>query len=164
MVRLVPMNETEFQAYLDMSLPGYAQEHVAAGNWSAEGALERARQQVLHLLPEGLHTEGHSFYTIEDEEQAIPLGVLWVAVEERAGIRRAFVYDIVIHEEYRRQGYGTQAFQAMEERVRELGVDTISLHVFGHNRPAREMYTKLGYVETGVMMSKCLEAARAEET
>jgi len=46
--------------------------------------------------------------------------------------------------------------QALEERVRHLGLSTISLHVFGHNHAARALYEKLGYVTTNVMMSKTL--------
>ena len=84
------------------------------------------------------------------------VGMLWLAVQEQGGVTKAFVFDVQIYEPFRRQGYGTAAFQAMEEKVNDLGLDTITLHVFGSNHPAREMYKKLGYVETDVMMAKQL--------
>ncbi len=49
---------------------------------------------------------------------------------------------------------GEQAFQALEIKVRELGLHTIALHVFGHNHAARAMYEKLGYITTNVQMLK----------
>jgi ribosomal protein S18 acetylase RimI-like enzyme len=67
-------------------------------------------------------------------------------VAEEEGKRQVFVLDIQIYEAYRRQGYGSQAFLAMEEKAKELGISTISLHVFKHNHSARAMYEKLGYL------------------
>lgn len=37
MVRLVPMNPTEFEVYLESSVQEYAQEHVRAGNMDKNG-------------------------------------------------------------------------------------------------------------------------------
>jgi ribosomal protein S18 acetylase RimI-like enzyme len=45
---------------------------------------------------------------------------------------------------------------ALEARVISMGLDVISLHVFGHNRAARSLYEKLGYETTNVYMSKKL--------
>jgi ribosomal protein S18 acetylase RimI-like enzyme len=156
MVRLVPMNETEFQAYLDLVLPAYAQDHARAGNFSAENALELAKLQVQQILPDGLATQNQYFFYIEDETLANRVGVLWFAVQNRGSGPIAFVYDVRVYEEFQRRGYGTQAFQVLEEKAQEMGLTTISLHVFGHNHPARAMYKKLGYVETDVMMSKTI--------
>src|SRR6266851_490585 len=66
-------------------------------------------------------------------------------------------FNIVIFEAFRRQRYGTQALQALEERARQLGLASISLHVFGHNHAARATYEKLGYATTNVMMRKMLK-------
>ena len=82
--------------------------------------------------------------------------MLWVAAETRQGKTRAFVYDFAIDEAHRRQGYGEQAFRALEDKVRALGLDSIALHVFGHNHAARALYEKLGYVTTNINMEKKL--------
>jgi ribosomal protein S18 acetylase RimI-like enzyme len=39
------------------------------------------------------------------------------------------------------------------EKARELGADTVGLHVFGHNAPAYALYRSLGFVETNISMS-----------
>lgn len=156
MVRLVPMSPTEFEAYLESSVQEYAQEHVRAGNWSAEKALQMAEESFHRLLPDGLATANQYLLTIEDETLGEKVGVLWFAVEEREAGPRAFVYDVQVDEAYRRQGYGTLAFEALERKVRELGLTRIMLHVFGHNRAARAMYAKLGYEVVDLIMSKTL--------
>lgn len=43
MVRLVPMNESEFEIYLEKAIPEYAADKARAGDWSEEEALERSR-------------------------------------------------------------------------------------------------------------------------
>jgi hypothetical protein len=45
---------------------------------------------------------------------------------------------------------------AMEAEVKAMGLDRISLHVFGHNPGARRLYEKLGYETTNVYMAKQL--------
>jgi RimJ/RimL family protein N-acetyltransferase len=155
MIRLVPMDEADFQAYLAAAIPSYAEEHIAAGRWSREEALNKAEAEYHQLLPEGLATPDQYLYSIEDMAGA-KVGMLWFAVERRPAGARAFVYDVEVFEPFRRRGYAEQAFKAMEERVRELGLNTISLHVFGHNHAARALYEKLGYIATNLNMSKTL--------
>ena len=120
--------------------------------------MEMLRSQ---FLPAGLATPNHFFFTVEEADTRARVGGLWYMVEERSGVRRFFVVDIQIYDAYRRRGYGSQAFKAMEEKAREMGITIISLHVFKHNHPARGMYEKLGYVGTDTMMSKDLRARSA---
>lgn len=77
-------------------------------------------------------------------------------VAERQGQRHIFVMDIQIQPEFRRRGYGTQAFRLLEAQARRLGMETIDLHVFQHNQPAQAMYAKLGYHGPADFMSKTL--------
>lgn len=157
MIRLQPMNETEYQEYLDVAIANYAQEHVKAGRWTAENALKSATQEYQQLLTDGLHTKNQHLFTIVDELTGDKVGMLWFAATERENEPVAFIYDVIVYEPFRRRGYGEQAFQALETKVRALGLKKISLHVFGHNHAARAMYEKLGYVTTNVMMSKSLD-------
>ncbi len=155
MVHLVPMTQEQFDRWLDASVAEYADEKVKAGNWSPEDALDRSRQEFMKLLPQGLATPNqHLFAIIDDAKQQV--GFLWFAVMQEAAGPIAFVYDFGIDAAQRRKGYGEQAFRAMEDEVRALGLHTIQLHVFGHNRPAIALYEKIGYTATNVMMSKTL--------
>ncbi len=152
MIHLKLMSEGDFEAYLEVTIPDYAQEHVKGGRWTAEEALAAAQTEFDHLLPDGLATDNHYFYNIFADGETQPVGILWFAVKKD----KAFIYDVVIHDSFRRRGYATQAFLILEDKVRQLGLNTISLHVFGHNHAARALYKKLGYAETNVMISKTL--------
>jgi len=61
------MDEAEFQNYLKESIPEYAQEHVKAGRWSAEEALQRATEECEEILTDGLHTKNQYLFSIVDE-------------------------------------------------------------------------------------------------
>jgi len=157
MVRLVPMSKSDYQAFLESGIQRYAEEHVKAGNWHPSEALEKSRkehQQLLQLLPDGVATKNQYLFSIADEETGSKVGMIWFAVDDKRLQPSAFVYDFMIYEEFRRRGYGTQAMRTVEEKVRELGVTKISLHVFGHNHAARDLYEKIGYEITGIHMSK----------
>ena len=154
MVRLVPMTEEEFEAFMLVSMRDQAQGQVQPGAWRAEEAdrtIERMRSQ---MLPDGLATPGHSFFTLEAAGTGAKVGGLWYVVEEEDGKRQIFVMDIQVHAEHRRHGYGSQAFMAMEDNARTMGTTRVALHVFEHNHAARALYAKLGYVGTGTMMAK----------
>lgn len=158
MVRLAPMTESDFDSYYQKGVASYAEENVRGGHWSAEEALEKSAAEYRKLLPDGLATPDHYLYTIEDATTHTAVGLLWFALQRRGGQATAFVYDVSIHPPYRRQGYATRAFQALEERARELGARQIQLHVFGHNHGARALYEKLGFVPTNIIMSKALDS------
>jgi ribosomal protein S18 acetylase RimI-like enzyme len=150
MVRLEPMARAEFDPFLEHLLRSYAADHVRGGRWSADEAPEKARAEVGHLLPEGLATPNHYFFTIVADPGAEKVGVVWLAIEPRG----AFVYDLEVHPEHRRRGYAEAAMRAAEVVAREKGSARIALHVFAENAAARRLYTKLGYSETNVVMAK----------
>jgi ribosomal protein S18 acetylase RimI-like enzyme len=149
-MQLIPMTETEYNAYVARLIPEYAAEHVAAGNWTAEEAETKARAQVDQILPNGVQTPGNYLYTVRAENDAV--GFLWLGTLGQ----RAFIYDIEIYEPYRRRGYASQALLAAEDKARELGLKAIALHVFGYNTGARALYDKLGYRVTDLTMAKDL--------
>ena len=136
--------------------PAYARDKVAAGQWSAAESLEKSRAEVDGLLPQGLATPGHHLWAIRDAAHAHSVGCLWVA-EQRLGPRRiAYVFDFSVKPAHRRQGHARRAFLALENEVRAMNVDGISLHVFGHNAAALALYESLGYAATNIMMFKPL--------
>ncbi|KAB2854509.1 MAG: GNAT family N-acetyltransferase, partial [Anaerolineae bacterium] len=51
----------------------------------------------------------------------------------------------------------TQAMLALEDEVKKVGLDSIGLHVFGHNQSAYALYQKIGYETTNIVMAKKLE-------
>ncbi len=157
MVEFGPMTATEFDSYCQRAIAEYADEHVQSGRWSAEEALDNAAREYQKLLPDGVATPNHFLYTLKDVSTHTPVGMLWYAIETKAAQQRAFIYDVRIDPAFRRQGYATQAFRALEDLVRTHGAQQIRLHVFGHNLEARALYEKLGYIATNINMAKTLD-------
>ncbi len=150
MVKLQPIEQEEFESFLEPEIRGYAEEHVRNGNWPEDGSLERSRQEFQTLLPDGMHTRDQYIWSIVDGGDKI--GVLWVQVKER----KAFIYDFVIYEAFRGKGYGKQALTAMDERLKSMNVESVALHVFGDNITAQELYKKMGFEIAGIHMRKQL--------
>ncbi|MHB1294658.1 MAG: GNAT family N-acetyltransferase [Anaerolineae bacterium] len=161
-IRLTPLSALDWASYRAEAVRNYAAEKVRAGNWAAEDALAHADADFTQLLPLGIDTPGHLLYAIEEAASHTQVGVLWVSgVRQGSGPAMAFVYDFVIYADYRRRGYGEAALHALESVVRGMGLETIGLHVFGHNHAARKLYEKLGYQVTNLNMAKRI--ADAEE-
>ncbi|MBP6016054.1 MAG: GNAT family N-acetyltransferase [Candidatus Promineofilum sp.] len=157
MVRLSPMTDDEFQPYYQDAVREYAQEHVEAGNWHPSVAIEESEKQFRQLLPDGVASKDQYLYAIVDDSSGLKVGMLWFAVRYQSGISPyAFVYDFRVDEQFRRRGYGRQAFEVLEEKVKELGLDSITLHVFGHNHAAIALYQAAGYEITDLQMVKKL--------
>jgi ribosomal protein S18 acetylase RimI-like enzyme len=57
----------------------------------------------------------------------------------------AFIDELYVEPQYRRQGIGLRAVQFVEERARELGVQALHLEVDPGNDPALELYRRAGY-------------------
>lgn len=156
MVQLIPMPENEFKDYLKSAVEEYAQEHVRAGNWDPAEALQKSKQEFQQLLPQGVASPDQHLFAIVDDATGAKVGMLWFAVQHKGSHPYAFVYDFSIDEQFRRKGYGRQAFSVLEEKARSLGLDSISLHVFGHNRAAIALYQAAGYEIANLHMVKKL--------
>lgn len=157
MVKLVPMDSSVFDAYLERSTADYAEEHIRSGNWQREDALEKARAEFKHLLPDGLQTKDQYIYSIVESGTGQKLGVIWFKVAEDGTRRRAFFYEFYIDEGYRGKGFGKQALTALDETLASLDVDFIDLHVFASNTTAIELYKKMGYEVTNMYMRKLIK-------
>ena len=152
MVRLVPMSSEDYGPFMEELIEGYAASHVRAGRWTPEEGVPEARKETSHLLPQGRDTPGHLFFTILSDAPETNAGALWLAAEPRGG----FVYYLVVAPPFLRRGYAEQAMRLAEDVLREKGETRVSLHVFGDNVIARNLYKKLGYAETNVIMAKSL--------
>lgn len=160
MILLTPMTQTDFLAYVEETVPAYAAEKVAAGQWSEGESLERSRKSFDEMLPQGLATPDNHLFTVREAATGIDVGMLWIAVQQRGAKRIAYVYDVSIRPAHRRMGHAARAFRALEEKASSLGLDGIALHVFGHNRGAQALYAKLGYRPTNIHMFKEIAPAR----
>ncbi len=152
MIRLVPMTESEFEAYLEQTIPEYAADKVRAGHWSEEEALERSRKSYHEELPQGIQTENNYLFRLHLAESGEAIGMIWMKHE--APRPHGFIFDIVLDETQRGKGYGKQAMLALEEFAKGMELETIGLNVFAHNAAAMKLYQGLGYEVTNQNMVK----------
>lgn len=155
MIQLVAMTEQDFQDFYEYLIRDYAEDKVKAGNYQQEEALQRSREDIGEELPDGLASKDQYLYSIVEDESAQKVGVLWITVQRAK--QMVFVQDIEIDEAFRRRGYAEQAFLRLEEKVKELGMAKIGLHVFGFNHAAQALYKKLGFEITNIHMEKTLD-------
>jgi ribosomal protein S18 acetylase RimI-like enzyme len=152
MIVLRPMDPADFETYLEQLIRTYAADHVSGGRWTEAEAPSEARKEVDRILPSGLTTPNQLIHSVVLEPGGEKVGVLWLGIEPRGG----FIYDLLIHEAYRRRGYAREAMLLAEKVAVQHGAHKISLHVFATNTGARKLYEQLGYAETNVIMSKPL--------
>jgi RimJ/RimL family protein N-acetyltransferase len=158
MIELVPMNEKELADYIKTSVQNYANEKVKSGNWDRSDAIERSKKEFDKLLPDGLNTRGQYLFTVKDRTANKNVGMIWVGIRDYGDeVSGAWIWDFLINDEERRKGYGTETLSALERVLVNLGQKRVSLHVFGHNGAAIDLYKKVGYEVTNIVMSKDLK-------
>ena len=159
MIKLLPIEQHDFDAFLEREIFDYAQDKIKSGNWLPEQAMEKSRAEFQSLLPDGLATKDQYVFTIFDDETGNKLGVMWFQAKQDDPRRRAFINDFVIEEKFRGKGFGKKAMQALHEKLQDMLVESVGLHVFAHNTNAIALYEKMGYEVTNLYMSKTITVA-----
>lgn len=154
MMTLNLISEIDFDEYFKQAIIGYAKEKVASSNWAEEEAFERAEKEFTFLLPNGEKTENHYIYSIVKNNQKV--GVIWLGQASPQRKNEGYIYDFVIFDEFQGKGYGKQAVREIDNKAKEIGMNRMELHVFGHNKIARLLYEKNGYEITNIIMAKSI--------
>lgn len=155
-MKLSPMTEIEFESFMDISMKDHIRSQILSGNWTEKNGPKNMELMRLEMLPSGLQTRDHFFYSIRDDETGKIAGGLWFMVQSSGDKRFIYVVDIQVFPAFRRRGYASEAFLFMEDKAEELGINRIYLNVFEHNVTARWMYEKLGYIGESDLMVKQL--------
>jgi ribosomal protein S18 acetylase RimI-like enzyme len=155
MVALAPMSPAEYDEFVRVSIIDYAESKRRAGQWTSAEALEQSRQEFARILPTGMSTPGHLFYTIRRDD-GLRVGVIWIAVPPARGPRGAYIYELAVEEDHRRRGYAEGALRAAEVIAAQHGQSMIELNVFGFNSGAQALYVKIGYEVVATYMRKTL--------
>jgi ribosomal protein S18 acetylase RimI-like enzyme len=155
-VRLRPMTPAEFDTYLATAVDEYAAAVRSAGRAEDEaGAAALAAGSFERLLPDRLETPGHALLVAEDDATGDGVGILWFGPSSDDD-SRAWIYDVVVEEERRGQGWGRAVLTAFEPEARSRGFTSAGLNVYGDNLVARHLYETMGYSETSRQMAKSL--------
>lgn len=156
MTKLARMREESFERFLELAVHGHAADNVASGRWAAQDAVLLARTEMTKLLPRGLATEDNDLYEIQLPRSGEVVGYLWAAALHRGVKKVAYVYQLYVLPDFRRQGHGRRALQEYETIARRGGFDSVALNVFGSNTIAQALYRSLGFAVTSIGMHKDL--------
>ena len=158
-VRLRPLRDDEFDAYVEHGKVWYARDLAENGGAPPELAKKKAEEDWALLLPDRLTSPGHHIFAVEEVATGDRVGDAWLAERDTQFEGKvAFVYSIEIAERFRGRSFGRQAMLLLEDEARAFGLTRISLNVFGGNEVARSLYRSLGYAEKAVAMSKELSS------
>jgi oligopeptide/dipeptide ABC transporter ATP-binding protein len=89
--------------------------------------------------------------TVAETDVAVRDGQVigFVRYGTRAGEPGGYVFGLYVHPGQARHGTGRSLLRHAEQRLREHGSGTVSLHVFEANERARRLYAKAGYAPDG---------------
>lgn len=87
-----------------------------------------------------------------------PVGCLWMgnAIDQLQGDRHAHIFLLYVMPEHRRRGVGSALMRHAEDWARARGDRQIGLQVFQSNKPALNLYQRLGYQTQSLWMVKSL--------
>jgi RimJ/RimL family protein N-acetyltransferase len=156
MIELVPMTEDDFAEFRAYTLTSFAHDKVQSGQWMPQEAQQNASIGFQKLLPEGMATANHFFYSLVDPELSQSVGYIWFQIRGEGTGRDAFIFDHVIHEKFRNRGYGSQTHQAIDAKLLAMKVERVSTHVAAHNTTPLRLLERVGYRVTGIDLSKRL--------
>ena len=156
-VTLALMNEESFSTYQKQAIPSYAKDNVDAGRWEEADSLERSEKDFKRLLPDGGQTKDNYLYNIIEDISGKNVGHIWVKLEDNIRTKSAFIYDIEVHEQYRRNGYAKSALFCIEKVVADLGAISLGLHVFNNNPAALALYKSINYQVVSLNMQKAIK-------
>jgi GNAT superfamily N-acetyltransferase len=149
------MTWADFDPWSRHSVRGFAAQQVAAGLGSEQEATAYATDFFDTVLPEGLATPTHAFWTVH-VDGGPTVGHLWLRVRPTQREVEAFVFDVEIAAHARGRGLGRATMLAGELEARDLGATVMRLNVFGHNSPALGLYASLGYTVEAATVSRRL--------
>ncbi|HCT81137.1 MAG TPA: hypothetical protein DGG94_12520 [Micromonosporaceae bacterium] len=149
-----PMTAHEFATWREEQVVGYASDIAGSGLMSEAEARERSETQIDELLPDGVHTPGHTFLCIEAEGEVVATN--WLKHEYAPGT--SFVFGVEVVSGNRGKGYGKAAMLLGEQVCLEAGDNQLGLNVFGQNSVAIGLYHKLDYVTVEKFRSLALTA------
>ena len=111
-----------------------------------ENSIENVRSEFRAII---FNPKNTICYITDDNTK---IGYIFYNINESNNF--TFLYNIRIFDEFQKKGYGTRSLNLLEEKMKENNIKYIKLHVFAHNKIARNLYKKLNYIESSINMVK----------
>ena len=154
-IGLRPMTHSEFDEWREIAIAHHASQTSRATGQTLEASLEQASALLPRVLVAGLDTEGMNFFVVVDDA-GMAVGWLWLGLWPD-DLDTGFVWDIIVDEAHRGNGYGRAAMVAAERFFAAQGKLRMGLQISGGNDLARHLYESMGYHDIMTTMSKTIE-------
>lgn len=142
-INLRSMTEEEYKEWIVVSTKQQALDRASFSNEDYEKIYEGVLKIVPILLPKGMQTENHYFYSIDTLNDK-NIGYIWYASNPEKPDKSVFLLDIHLLEDYRSKGIGRVALSKAHEMIKDQGFDSVFLNVLNTNF-AKKLYLSLGY-------------------
>ena len=152
MIDFTSLTEENFNNYSTFLIKEQADDQIKALKCSKAESFALAENGLKQLLPYGIKTTNNFFYNVCDLNKDLIIGFIWYKINENQN--KLFLYQIYVFENFRRKGYGRQIIELLEIKAKELKVQKIEFHVFYHNSIAIDLYKKMNYNITDIIMTK----------
>jgi GNAT superfamily N-acetyltransferase len=129
---------------------------TGVANWRDTGAVRKAVTGWIESSLANADADGREVFVAHAGEDVIGL----VTVCERphfTGEVDAYVGELVVHANHERRGVGTLLMEAAEAWARRRGLRHITLETGAANGTARAFYSRCGYREEDVRLTKRLD-------
>jgi len=144
------MKESEFNIVINNPDDGYAQGIADTDGISLELATDKANEQLASLLPDGIKSKDHYFYSAYQNK--IFVGYAWFNI--KTDTNNAWGYNIYVKKEFRRKGIAKEIFNVLQPILKKMGVKQVSFHVFANNKNAIDLYEQSGFKVSNIVMKK----------
>lgn len=148
------MSEEEFDRFLAFFIPDYAKDLSQNFLIPFESALEESEKLMGDLLPVKQYSENQFVFNVYSAEENRNIGIFWYNTQLRSS--KAYIYYISVYEEFRNRGYAGHILLNFEKEMKEAGISSLGLNVFGTNPHAHRLYAKLGYQTASTAMGKSI--------
>lgn len=148
-MKLVKMSQGDLDLIKGKMIADYAKEKIKMGIWSEVDALDLAKETFSTLLKKGVDTDNQYLYNLNDEKGE-SIAFVWLG---KAGAE-VFVYNLSFYQVDNKNQYEKEFLDLIEDKVKELGGNRISYHMFGYQKEAIEILENNGYIVTDVTLSK----------
>jgi len=152
MVELKLMTTEAYARFTKLSLLDFAEAKSRAERLTLTEGHRIAHDAWESLLPQGQQTPLHHFCTAWKDGQDI--GMVWFKEERGWSSPYGYLYQVWIWDEFQGKGWGEAVMNALETKLKEIGLPRLRLHVFAFNERARKLYEKMGYEATNLVMMK----------
>lgn len=153
-ILLAGLTPDERHAFVAAQVSDYAAWLVERGIATDPVVAEARAQAEIEPEVEAAMRAGEELWTAHDA-LGVTVGWLWVkpAVAELPP-DSAFLYQILVKPEYRRQGYGIAMLAALEDVLAGVGRRELHLNVWHTNGAGRRLYERAGYEVVGHLPTK----------